>query len=1125
MKFYYTLVLLLVLPALGYSQLVFQKTYGGPADDMFNDIKPTSDGGYILVGQTASFGQGNFDMYAVKTDAVGNITWNRAFGTPTRERAFGVVESVNGGYLLTGSYLVSGSYDETMALRLDAAGNQTWVNYYTGIYDEEGYRAIEAQGGLGWYICAITDSYGGANQVEYNVLGINNVNGGVITSSVYGGPGVDISRDIAPTSDGGFVVCGYTNSFGSGNTDFYIVKYSLLGTVQWTRTVGGPQLDEAYSIRQTSDGGYIVAGYTTSYGSGNEDILLVKLTSAGALSWARTLGGGNNDRCWAVRQSSDGGYIMAGQTNSFGFGNQDGYIVKVNSSGTYQWSKCYGGNQEDILYALEILQNGDLLAGGSTMSSGSGGRDGYLLKLGSNGDGGFTCPSINVATQSTSPTPGTSSGGTAKNGHSTANLGGVLITPPQPTPCRCAGYLGNITIQGPTLLCGNTGATTYSIPSLTNAINYTWSVNNATIASGQGTPTIVINPGTQNINLAVRATFGPCDNVLIDSIMITVDNIMIDISGDTNICVGETTQLNANITNGVNPINILWSTGQTNINSINVTPPGTQIYWVEATDFNGCTVRDSVPVTVYPYPVVNLGPDTVHCGNPQVTLNAGNPGGTYLWNTSATTQTINPVNSGIYWVDVTVNGCTTRDSVVLGFGVSPNVTVNGTTQICTGQNATINSNTNGGIPPYTYQWSTGQNNVTSVTISPPATQYVVVTVTDDNGCRDKDSLLLTVYPYPAVNLGQDSIYCDFPQVTLSAGNPGATYLWNTGANTQTIIPANSGIYWVDVTSNICTTRDSISLTFGASPNIVINGDNSLCIGESSTLQAAVSGGTSPYTYLWNTSGTQSSINVNPAVNTPYSVVVTDDNGCVDSANVLVSVYSYPVVSLGPDTILCNLPPYVVNAGNPGAIYQWSNGANTQTLNINNTGTYWVAVTVDGCTTRDTVRVKYDQYPSVNLGDDVEVCSNLSVLLDAGNEDSYFLWNTGATTQFINVFTSGTYWVTATKCGVTDADTIIVRDYSSDKIFIPNTFTPNDDGLNETFFPVVAGENRPDMQLEIFDRWGQLIFRSKSDKLPWLGTVNADETKCPPGTYVYKFTIYDDCMGTTVNKMGLVNLIR
>jgi len=202
---------------------------------------------------------------------------------------------------------------------------------------------------------------------------------------IYGGSDYDWGLSVAQTSDGGYIVVGDTYSFGAGEKDVYLVKTDAMGDTIWTRTYGGSSYDYGYSVAQTSDGGYIVAGGTESFGAGYCDVYLVKTGSDGDTIWTRTYGGSDDDWGYSVAQTSDGGYIIAGETNSFGAGERDVYLVKTDTVGDTIWTRTYGGSDNDWGYSVAQTFDGGYIVAGSTISFGADSGDVYLVKTDSLG--------------------------------------------------------------------------------------------------------------------------------------------------------------------------------------------------------------------------------------------------------------------------------------------------------------------------------------------------------------------------------------------------------------------------------------------------------------------------------------------------------------------------------------------------------------------------------------------------------------------------------------------------------------------------------------------------------------------------------------------------------------------
>jgi len=205
-------------------------------------------------------------------------------------------------------------------------------------------------------------------------------------AKTFGGTNYDRSAFVIQTSDGGYAVAGWSQSFGAGNGDFMILRLASDGSLIWARTIGGGSADWAYSIVQTTDGGYAVAGLTYSYGGGNGDFFIIKLASDGSLTWARTFGGTGADAAYSMVQTADGGYAVAGATASYGAGNNDCLVLKLNPDGSPAWAKTYGGANRDDAWSIIQTPDGGYAVLGWCWSFGAGSADFLLLKLDASGN-------------------------------------------------------------------------------------------------------------------------------------------------------------------------------------------------------------------------------------------------------------------------------------------------------------------------------------------------------------------------------------------------------------------------------------------------------------------------------------------------------------------------------------------------------------------------------------------------------------------------------------------------------------------------------------------------------------------------------------------------------------------
>lgn len=361
----------------------WSKTYGGSSDDFAYSVVQTSDGGYALAGFTDSSGAGGFDFYLTKTDSAGNLNWSQTYGGPGDDFAYSIVKTSDGGYALAGYTSSSGAgYYDFYLVKTDLAGNMQWSKTYGGTGDDEARSLIQTSDG-GYALAGWTDSFGVSGYAFYLVK--TDSSGNMIWNRTYGRAGDNQAYSIIQTSDGGYALAGFTDSSGAGGNDFCLVKTDAAGNMQWNMTYGGIGDDEVYSIIQTSDGGYALAGYTSSSSASLYSFWLVKTNSTGSRQWSQTYGSLGDSEAYALVQTSDGGYALGGFTNAAGAGGYDVWLVKTDSDGGVQWSQTYGDSGDDFAYSLVNTTDGGYALAGYTSSSGAGGNDFYLVKVDSTG--------------------------------------------------------------------------------------------------------------------------------------------------------------------------------------------------------------------------------------------------------------------------------------------------------------------------------------------------------------------------------------------------------------------------------------------------------------------------------------------------------------------------------------------------------------------------------------------------------------------------------------------------------------------------------------------------------------------------------------------------------------------
>ena len=377
------------------SAISFAKTYGGTSYDYAFSVQQTSDGGYIVAGYTASFGAGGWDIFLIKTYANGNVQWAKTYGGIDFDFAYSVQQTSDGGYIVAGyTYSFGAGWYDIFLIKTDANGNVQWAKTYGGTSRDYAYSVQQTSDG-GYIVAGGTRSFGAG---YYDIFLIKtDANGNVQWAKTYGGTDYDWAYSVQQTSDGGYIVAGETRSFGAG--DIFLIKTDANGNVIWTKTYGGTS---ASSVHQTSDGGYIVAGGTSSFGAGGSDIFLIKTDANGNVQWAKTYGGTSDDYAHSVQQTSDGGYIVAGRTFSFGVINGDIFLIKTDANGNVIWAKTYGGTYWDDASSVQQTSDGGYIVAGYIDSFGAGGDNFFLIKTDANGNIG-SCSIV----RSVSPTANT----------------------------------------------------------------------------------------------------------------------------------------------------------------------------------------------------------------------------------------------------------------------------------------------------------------------------------------------------------------------------------------------------------------------------------------------------------------------------------------------------------------------------------------------------------------------------------------------------------------------------------------------------------------------------------------------------------------------------------------------
>jgi len=505
-----------------------------------------------------------------------------------------------------------------------------------------------------------------------------------------------------------------------------------------------------------------------------------------------------------------------------------------------------------------------------------------------------------------------------------------------------------------------------SFTQMGNIIGWSWDFGDGTTSNLQNPTHAFSTPGMQVVTLTIT-TVGGCTDVRPRNIHIYPIPDLAFTTQSSGVCLGTL----ATITNNSNTFNgavnsWLWDFGDgTTDNFANpthlYTTPGTYTITLIGITSHGCIDTVSQPFTVFPLPTAFAGPDATICVGQTASLSASG-GVSYQWSNGSTSANVQvaPTSTTTYTVTVTdVNGCTDTDSVTVVVNPLPLANAGPDVAICIGQSTTLNGNAGPSV-----MWTPGNVNTASITVSPLVTTNYVYTVTSMQGCINRDTVVVTVNPLPVVSAGLDTSICAGGTATLTATG-GVTYSWSpTGQSGATIFvaPTTQSTYTVTVTNvNGCSASDAV--TVNVNPNPVVSfSPQLLCLGNSVVLDAGNPGSS----FLWFPGGeTTQAISVTDSGQ--YTVEVTNAFGCLTTGVAVVTLGGSNLVNNPTNVNLCDGQSTVLDAGNPGSTYVWSNGSTSQTIQVNTGGSYTVTVTdPTGCSSSFVSNVMVNPLPQLSF---------------------------------------------------------------------------------------------------------------------------------------------------------------
>jgi hypothetical protein len=354
--------LVLVCPVNASSEM-WNHTYGGAGNDKAKAVIQTNDEGYAIAGYTDSVGPGNGNYYfwIVKTDKYGNMIWNRTYVESFSGQASSLVQTSDGGYAVGGGT----GYSDFLLVKTDSNGNLEWNQTYGDSSFEFATCLVQTPDG----------GYALAGCKGFSATGFQSLDFWLVKTDMYGNmmwnktigrSARDSANSLIQVSDGGYALAGFSGSpYLLGLSDFWLVKTDSSGNVEWDCSFGETDSnEEIYSLVETSDKGFALAGFTDSFGAGGNDFWLVKVDRTGDVEWNRTYGGVSYDDGYSLVETSNGGFALAGSTLSFGEGDADFWLVKTDADGNVLWNQTYGGENYDIAYSLVQASDGGFALAG-----------------------------------------------------------------------------------------------------------------------------------------------------------------------------------------------------------------------------------------------------------------------------------------------------------------------------------------------------------------------------------------------------------------------------------------------------------------------------------------------------------------------------------------------------------------------------------------------------------------------------------------------------------------------------------------------------------------------------------------------------------------------------------------
>lgn len=926
---------------------------------------------------------------------------------------------------------------------------------------------------------------------------------------------------LLPLSDG-YLAAGATNSAGAGKYDIMLMKTRLDFSTEWCKIYGGGENEYPHTLLACSDGGYLIVGRTESFGEGEEDALVIKLNASFDIEWKKTYGKDKTERAYSALETQTNGYLIVGTTQS----GKGGLVFEIDLAGNLKWSKTYGFHESSfVCHNVLMTDDGNYLIDGPYESVGQ---------------------SFNYLLIKIDPT-GNLLWSKSYNADEDDKTSDIVKVPGN-------GYY----ILGRSTSFSNGSMDLLLVKTDLNG-NFQWAKNYASTEDMWASQMLLTS-----------------DNELLltchtDLFKMNNDIVVLKCDLDGNLLwgksYGEAGLDNMNFGNHRSTIEVHpnlftivgktsnWGQGLEDVYFVGFDKEGESacnVYPYSVVVTNHALPTGNVPLPVETFDPVAKDPalilndiiliDTLLCPHDQTPIALFSASNTILCAGDCIDFTDQSTNDPNFWdwsfegaipavsSDTSPSnicypnaGCFDVQLIVHNFAGSDTLLLEDYICVTQGPDFSLGSDTilcfgdsiplNGptGLPHYL--WNTGSSDP-EITINQTGEYWLEVE--DNQGCSSTDTIYVEISNEIIVELGPDTALCTGDSLTLIAPSAYAGYFWSTGSSAPELIVKQAGEYWLEVEDNNgCSAADTILVDFRDQISINIGSDTTLCTGDSILLSAPPGF----QSYYWQDGSTAEELLVKQEG--AYWVEVSNDDGCSGSDTVYISFAALPDVNLGNDTLVCN-GGILLEAGEGYDNYLWQDGSSFHDYPADTSGTYWVEVSnVTGCMDADTIIVETVEIPAVFLGNDTSFCKEISLLLDAGSNYDHYQWQDGSLSTTFLAEEAGVYWVQVDLKGCPDGDTLVIVEDCPTLIWFPNGFTPNGDGKNDEFKPVY--DNVKEYSLFIYDRWGGLIFESKDVETGWVGKINGKPA--PTGVYVFKASYRDVQKAVDESTSGVITLIR